>query len=55
MAKQRRRDAAIIAGVPEGEALLADLARVAEKDPQAFFFLRKAVALIVEARAAVGA
>ncbi len=50
MAKQRRRDAAVIAGAPEGEALLEDLARMASADPEGIPFVRRLLRIVEDAR-----
>ncbi len=49
MAKQRRRDAAIITAAPEGSELLADLPRLAESDPAAIAIARQLVEVVREA------
>ncbi len=50
MAKQRRRDAAIISWAPEGEELLEDLARMATADPGGSSIARRLIRVIAHAR-----
>ncbi len=50
MAKQRRRDAAIISGAPEGEELLEALARMATEDPEAISIVRRLIRVLEDAR-----
>ena len=54
MAKQRRRDAAVITAAPEGSDLLADLAQLAENDPAAIGIVRKLVEVVKDARSTAG-
>ncbi len=54
MAKQHRRDAAIITAAPEGSELLADLAQLAETDPGAIAIVRKLLEVVKDARATGG-
>ena len=50
MAKQRRRDSAVIANAPEGAELLEDLARMAASDPEGIAIVRRLVRVIEDAR-----